>query len=72
MIRSARIVFCDNEHGQGDMSFPDFHDVEAMRQIFTEQNLSTVKQLRREASNHGWRRFNGVDYCPSCMESEES
>jgi len=32
-------------------------------------NSPTEAQTRREAKAAGWRRVNGEDYCPQCVES---
>lgn len=69
MINKASIMFCDNEHGTGDVCFPDIDrmDYFDIKQVFIKSNTS--KELRREAKKAGWGRVNGGDYCPACMES---
>ena len=68
MIRKCMILFCDNEHGTGDVCFPDLDRVDSFetKQAFIKGN--TVRQLRAEAKKAGWGRVNGGDYCPACME----
>ncbi|MDR3797999.1 MAG: hypothetical protein P4K93_07590 [Terracidiphilus sp.] len=63
MVRTMKVLFCDNEHGCGDVTFPDLHEVEASDVI----NPPTLKGLRREAHAAGWKRHNGADYCPDCV-----
>lgn len=67
MIRTAKVIFCDNEHGGGDVTFPDFD-----RRAFDLQqdfiNPVSVAGLRRQAKKEGWGRVNGGDYCPTCMD----
>jgi hypothetical protein len=61
------MLFCDNEHGMGDVTYPDlFLPIEQLRQFFIEP--PTVVQLRREAKKAGWSRHAGGDYCPQCTE----
>lgn len=69
MIQKCAILFCDNEHGTGDVCFPDLDHMEAfeIKQTFVTGN--DVKHLRKEAKKLGWGRVNGGDYCPTCMES---
>ena len=68
MIRAAKLIFCDNEHGTGDVTFPDLdrqvHELQA--EYVAPQ---TVGKLRKSAKKAGWGRVNGSDYCPNCMES---
>ncbi len=70
MIRSCKILFCDNEHGTGDVTFPDVSamDAQTIRQEFIDAHPS-VGSLRKAAKAEGWGRINGGDYCPGCMES---
>jgi hypothetical protein len=68
VIRKAAIIFCDNEHGTGDVTFPslDRSTAELAAEYIAPQ---TIPQLRKSAKMAGWGRVNGGDYCPSCMES---
>jgi len=65
MTRAVRIIFCDNEHGTGDQTFPEIAALTS--QDFVEPKSLLV--LRREAKKAGWSRHAGGDYCPSCTES---
>jgi len=69
VINNARILFCDNEHGTGDVCFPDIDNMDSfkIKQVLIKGN--TAKELRKEAKSAGWGRVNGGDYCPACMES---
>jgi hypothetical protein len=69
MIRKCQILFCDNDHGCGDVTYPDVTEMDgyAVQQLFI--NGTDMKSLRKEAKEKGWRRVNGADYCPGCMES---
>lgn len=69
MTRKAQLLFCDNEHGTGDVCFPDVDEMDGFKfkQVFI--NGNTAQLLRKEAKAHGWGRVNGGDYCPNCMES---
>ena len=69
MIQKCKLLFCDNEHGFGEVTFPKLDDMsthEIMQELI---NPRTQGQLRREAKKAGWGRVNGGDYCPACMES---
>lgn len=69
MIRKCIILFCENEHGTGDVTFPDVDALEGhkLREQFIQGN--TVGSLRAAARKAGWGRVNGGDYCPGCIES---
>jgi hypothetical protein len=69
MTRKCVILFCENEHGNGDKTFPDLDSMttEAIQQAFI--IARSVGSLRRDAKKEGWGRVNGGDFCPSCMES---
>lgn len=68
MIRTGRVIFCDNEQGTGDMTFPDLDEVQAfeLKQYFIAPKR--IGELRKEAKKAGWSRANGGDYCPPCTE----
>jgi len=68
MIRKLNILFCENEHGTGDVTFPDLNGSDAA-QKFVEGDGMKVSDLRREAKKAGWGRVNDGDFCPGCMES---
>ena len=72
MIHTAKILFCDNEHGTGDVSFPDMTALAGfeLRELLVHGN--SVRQVRKAAKAAGWGRVGGVDYCPNCMESERT
>jgi hypothetical protein len=69
VIRKAHLLFCDNEHGTGDVVFPDLTRLAGfeIQQAFIEGN--NVRSVRKAAKAQGWGRVNGGDYCPDCMES---
>jgi hypothetical protein len=71
VIQAAKIVFCENEHGAGDVTFPDLDELSAfdLKQHFI--GKKGTGQLRKEAKAAGWGRINGGDYCPGCMEAEK-
>jgi hypothetical protein len=62
MIRSAKVLFCDNEHGLGEVTFPEVNRLDEQALI----NPLSVRELRRRAKAEGWTRHNKADYCPSC------
>lgn len=67
--RTCGVIFCENEHGTGEVTFPDLEQMSAydLQQRFV--NSPTQAQTRREAKAAGWRRIYGADYCPACVES---
>ena len=69
MIRKVQILFCDNEHGTGNKTFPDVDsmDIFKIEQAFIDGN--GARSLRKAAKAAGWGRVGGADYCPGCMES---
>ncbi len=69
MIRSARLIFCDNEHGSGDVTFPDIYGETSHETCQHFISPATAKILRKAAKQEGWGVINGADYCPGCMES---
>lgn len=69
MTKKATLLFCDNEHGSGDVTFPD---VKALDGFDIQQHFiaeASIGALRKAAKQAGWGRVNGGDYCPGCMES---
>lgn len=71
MIRKAQVIFCDNEHGTGDVCFPDFTSFDASEIQQALIDGADVRRVRREAKLAGWGRVNGGDYCPGCMANTE-
>jgi hypothetical protein len=69
MTRKLQILFCDNEHGTGDVCFPDVKHLDGhqIQQEFIQGN--DTRSLRKAAKEAGWGRVNGGDYCPACMAS---
>lgn len=69
MHRKCGIIFCENEHGTGEVTFPNLNemDVAELHQRFI--NSPTEAQTRVEAKKAGWTRVNGADYCPQCKEA---
>lgn len=68
MIRSAKVIFCDNEHGMGDVTFPSLdREVGDLQAEYVAPQ--TVKQLRASAKAAGWSRLRGQDFCPDCTEN---
>lgn len=68
MIRKLNVLFCENEHGTGDVTFPDLNSSNAAQKFMDGEGMK-VGDLRREAKKEGWGRVNGGDFCPGCMES---
>lgn len=63
MIRTIKVLFCEEEHGAGDRTFPDLMDLDSKMFI---DGAPTAAQLRKLAKEHGWTRCNGGDYCNTC------
>lgn len=70
MTRKAIIIFCDNEHGTGDVCFPDLTTLSGFEFQQALINGNTIGSVRRAAKAAGWSRVDGVDYCPACTESQ--
>jgi hypothetical protein len=68
MIRTFKVLFCDNEHGTGDQMFPANFSQELQDDMLQSR---TAAQLRKDAKKAGWSRSGGVDYCDSCTESNK-
>lgn len=68
VLKSA-IIFCDNEHGTGDVCFPDLDDMDSFQVKEAIKRELPLTVLRKDAKAAGWGRVNGGDYCPACMES---
>lgn len=68
MTRKCVLLFCDNEHGVGDFTFPNIAimTAEEIQQVLIQSR--PLSALRRDAKAAGWGRINGGDYCPACME----
>lgn len=64
MIRTAKVIFCDNEHGTGEVTYPDMSEI--TDQVFVAG--IPIPALRKQAKAAGWTRHNGADYCPGCSE----
>jgi hypothetical protein len=60
MIRRAMQLFCEEEHGFGDVAFPENPTFEM-----------TAVQLRRAARAAGWSRNQNADYCDICTTANE-
>jgi hypothetical protein len=62
-VRLARVLYCCQEHGLGEQTYPH---IDAL----TDQDFITPRsaaQLRREARKVGWTRDRrGNDYCEGC------
>ena len=67
MIRKCLFIFCENDHGTGDVCFPDVENLHSYQIV--EKDGITAGSLRRLAKQAGWGRVNGGDYCPGCMEN---
>ena len=63
MIRTLKVLFCDEDHGTGDRMFPDLFDIDP--RMFVEGSLTPAK-LRKLAKVAGWTRSGGADYCETC------
>ena len=63
MIRTIKVLFCDEDHGTGDRTFPDLMDIDT--RMFIDRQ-PTTRQLRKLAKAAGWRCEKGADYCETC------
>lgn len=69
MIYKANFLFCSNEHGTGDVTYPDLDKMSGYQLKQYVMKAPRVTELRKLAKAEGWGRVNGGDYCPCCMES---
>lgn len=69
MFRKAGLLFCANEHGVGDVTFPSLSEMVEQEILDFFITPATEAQTRRKAKAAGWGRVNGEDYCPGCLES---
>ena len=68
MIRMMRIIFCCEEHGTGDQTFPDLRgDMDMCAGDVA--NAPGTARLRALAKKEGWAYIRGLDYCPSCVNA---
>jgi len=69
MIRNVKVIFCDNEHVFGEVTFPRVDEL-------TEQDFispRSAKQLRAEAKKAGWTAIRkSGDYCDACSAEDQS
>lgn len=63
MIRTIKVLFCEEDHGVGDRTFPDLMDLDTRMFI---DGAPTVSELRKLAKKHGWTRSGKADYCETC------
>ena len=68
MYRRCGIIFCGNEHGTGDVTFPDVSMMSASELMARFIEPPTESVTRKAAKAEGWGRVNGEDYCPTCIE----
>jgi hypothetical protein len=66
MIRTIKVLFCEEDHGTGDRTFPDLMDLDS--RMFIDE-APTAGQLRKLAKAAGWTRSGGADYCETCSAS---
>jgi hypothetical protein len=67
--RKCGVIFCGNEHGTGDVTYPDLEQMSTSQIVQRFVDSPPESLTRREAKAAGWRRVNGEDYCPMCVES---
>lgn len=65
MLRTGKRIYCDNEHGCGEVTFPD--DAEHVDFI----NGTRAQTLRTLAKAAGWTITKTHDLCPGCSESAQ-
>jgi hypothetical protein len=69
VIRKTHIIFCDNEHGTGDVMFPDLTRLSGFEFAQEVIDGNDARSVRRAAKAKGWGHYRNGDYCPDCMES---
>jgi hypothetical protein len=63
MVRTTKALFCNEDHGSGDVTFPALIDLIEMSFIFPPD----LRRLRAEAKAAGWKYIKGRDYCEGCV-----
>jgi hypothetical protein len=66
MIRTFKVLFCEEDHGTGDRMFPDTFDIDPRMIV---EGAMTTRQLRKMAKAAGWTYSQGADYCETCSAS---
>jgi len=69
MIHKLPILFCANEHGFGNVTFPDLDHMDTFKIHQAAIEPVGIGKLRKDAKAAGWGRVNGEDYCPDCMSN---
>lgn len=64
MVRKFHVLYCEEEHGIGDVTFPEFYTLH-VRDFDRYTSATTTRRLAKAA---GWKRIKGADYCPDCAE----
>jgi hypothetical protein len=67
MFRKCGVIFCSNEHGSGDVTFPGLMQMDEHELMQRFIDSPTEMLTRRAAKAAGWGRVNKEDYCPDCM-----
>jgi len=62
MIRKSQLLFCENDHGTGDVTFPDVNVLDGFELCEHFILPPTTASLRADAKAAGWGRVNGADY----------
>jgi hypothetical protein len=63
------ILICDEDHFLAQPVLPDFDTMTNDEIARLAVNPLNINDLRRAAKKAGWRRINGLDYCPGCAAS---
>lgn len=66
-IRSIMVIFCDNDHGTGEQTYPDVDRIAASDFVAPRGR----KQLREDAKRAGWTFPRGLAFCPLCSQTED-
>ena len=66
MVKTVKFLYCDNEHGFGDVMFPDVNASDLDLKLVE----GSARTLRKLARGEGWRFWHGRDYCPNCVSCE--
>ncbi len=69
MYRRAGLLFCEEEHGCGEVTFPNLNSMDDVE--LTELFIVGINEAmtRKAAKAAGWTRVNKADYCPGCSEA---
>lgn len=65
-IRTTSVIFCDEEHGIGEVTFPPIDELAASDFVLPR----SAKMLRDDARAAGWTFTRRGAWCPQCSHTD--